>query len=105
RPPQDSEGKTGEGREPDDGKDDGRDDYGGKGDQEGEDRGEGKQKRDQVQLHEALLLLLVIDDVERVDDRLHSRIGAPERQGEPGDESEAELVIAFCRELRDLLVE
>ena len=64
-----------------------------------------KQKRDKVQLHKASLFLLVIDDVERVDDRLHSGVGAPERQGEAGDESEAELSIAFCRELRDLLVE
>ena len=87
--------RLGERRQPDDGKDDGRDDYGGKGDHEREDREEGKQKRDKVQLHEASLFLLVIDDVERVDDRLHSGVGAPERQGEPGDESEAELVHCF----------
>ena len=76
-------------RQPDNGKDDGSDDYGGKGDHQREDREEGKQKRDKVQLHKASLFLLVIDDVERVDDRLHSGVGAPERQGEAGDESEA----------------
>lgn len=38
---------------------------------------------------------------EGVDDRLHSGSRGP---GESGYESEAELCIAFCRDLRDLLV-
>ena len=74
-------------------------DHGGEGDHERQDRDKGKQKGKKVQLHEASFFLLVIDDVERVDDRLHSGVGAPEGDNKSGHESEAEFCITFCREL------
>ncbi len=63
-----------------------------------------KRRETKIQLHEAPFFLLVIDDVQRVDDRLHSGVGAPERDHKSGYESEAELCVAFCRKARDLLV-
>ena len=67
--------------------------------------GKRKKKGDKVQFHETSFLLLVVDDIERVDDCLHPGVGAPKGHGKPGQESEAELCIAFCRELRDLLMQ
>ena len=75
----------------------------GEGDHERQDRDEGKQKG--KKFDEAPFFLLVIDDIERVDDRLHSGVGAPKGDNEAGYETEAELCIAFCREPRDLLME
>ena len=91
-------------RKTDGGKDHRSDDHRSKRDHERQDRDERKQEGEKVKLHEASFFLLVIDDVERVDDRLHSGVGAPERDGKSGYESEAELCIAFCREPRDLFV-
>ena len=65
---------------------------------------ERKKQGEKVQLHEAAFFLLVIDDVERVDDRLHSGVGAPKGDRESGYEAEAELCIALCGKPRDLLV-
>ena len=64
-----------------------------------------KRQGDEIELHEASLFLLVEDDVERVDDRLHSGVGAPQGDGKPGYEAEAELGVAFRREPGDLFVE
>ena len=80
------------------------DDHRSQRDHEGEDRDEREQEGEKVKLHEAAFFLLVIDDVERVDDRLHAGVGAPERDGESGYKSKTELGIAFCRQPRDLFV-
>ena len=75
RPPQNDDREFQEGRQPDDGKDDGRDDYGGKGDHEREDRGgTGTEARQGSASRSFAFPSLSIDDVERVDDRLHSGV-------------------------------
>ena len=56
---------------------------------EREDGDKSKKQGDEIQPHEASFFLLVVDDVERVDDRLHSGVGAPEGDGESGYESES----------------
>ena len=86
-------------------KTDRRDDDGGERDHEREDGHEREKQGDEVELHEASLFLLVEDDVERVDDRLHSGVGAPEGDDKSGHEAETEPGVAFRRDLRDLLVE
>ena len=58
-----------------------------------------------LSLHEAALLLLVVDDVERVDDRLHAGIGAPQRQHEAEDEADAEGAVALGGDADDLLTD
>ena len=55
-----------------------------------------KKQGDKVQFNEASFLLLFVDDVERVNDRLHPGVNAPEGHCEPGYESEAELGIALA---------
>jgi hypothetical protein len=61
-------------------------------------------KRVRRKLHEAALFLLVVDDVERVDDRLHAGVGAPQRDREPCNESKSEFGVAFSRQPRDLFM-
>jgi hypothetical protein len=55
-------------------------------------------KRDEVQFDEAAFLFLFVDDIERIENCLHSRIGAPQREGEPGDEAEPKSRTAFLYE-------
>ena len=66
---------------------------------------ERERQRLEVQLEEAALLLLVIDDVERVEDRLHAGIRAPQRQREADDEAEAERAVALGGDALDLLAD
>src|SRR6202042_3767322 len=104
RPPENSDGEAPKRREADGGKDHRSDDHRSKRDHERQDRDEREQEGEKVELHEAAFFLLVIDDVERVDDRLHSGVGAPKGDRKSGYETEAELCIAFCRKPRDLFV-
>jgi hypothetical protein len=65
---------------------------------------QGERQRNQVELDEAALFLFVIDDVERVEDRLHPRVGAPQRQTKSEHESKAELGAAVLDDAIDLLL-
>ena len=58
-----------------------------------------------LSLHEGALLLLVVDDVERVDDRLHARIGAPQREHQAEDEAEPQGAAALGGDADDLLTD
>ena len=63
---------------------------------------EREQERDQVEPNEAALLLFVVDDVERVEDRLHPGIGAPQCDAESQQEPEGEPAVALGRDAGDL---
>ena len=62
-----------------------------------DDAGERERSEIAVQLDEAALLLLVIDDVERIEDRLDAGIRAPQRDAEAEDEREASAFHHCCR--------
>ena len=66
---------------------------------------DGEEQRDHVEPDEAALLLFVVDDVERVEDRLHAGIGAPQRDAEPQEKAEGELAVALGRDARDLVAQ
>jgi hypothetical protein len=70
-----------------------------------EDRDKRKQEGEKVQFDEASFFLLVIDDIKRVNDRLHSGVGAPKGDRKSGYEAEAEPCIALRREPRDLFMD
>ena len=70
---------------------------------DGRDGADGEEQRDHVEPDEAALLVLVVDDVERVEDRLHAGIGAPQRNAEPEEKAEGEPAVALGRDARDLL--
>ena len=59
----------------------------------------------QIELDEAALLLLVVDHIERVDERLHSGIGAPERQCQTERECKTKLGFALCCDTVHLLLD
>ena len=69
------------------------------------DAAERKGKRNQVELDEAAFLALLIDDVEGVDHGLDASIGAPQRQREAEQQSEAELIVALGEQPADLLLD
>ena len=58
-----------------------------------------------VELDEAALLVLVVDDVERVEDRLHAGIRAPQREAEAHDERERQLAVIVARDAHDLIAD
>ena len=62
-------------------------------------------QRDQIELDEAALLILVVDDVERIEDRLHAGIGAPQRKAEADHERERQLAVAVAGDARDLIAD
>ena len=64
---------------------------------------QGEAQRDQGQLDETALFLLLVDDVEGVEDRLHPGICAPERDGQAHYETEAELRVSFRSQPIDLV--
>ena len=70
-----------------------------------DDRAEREGERDEVEPDEAALLVLVVDDVERVEDRLHAGVGAPQRDGKAEHEAEAERAVALGSDPGDLLLD
>ena len=64
-----------------------------------------EKQRDQVEPDEAALLLFIVDDVERVEDRLHAGIGAPQRDAEPQEKAEGEPAVAFGRDAGDFVAQ
>ena len=64
-----------------------------------------EKQRDQVDPDEATLLLFIVDDVERVEDRLHAGIGAPQRDAQPQEKAEGEPSVALGRDAGDLVAQ
>ena len=75
---------------PDEVEDNGNDDNRADRDQNEDDHAEGEGEGAEVELDEAALLLLAIGDVESIKDRLHSGIGAPQRDRKAEEEGEAQ---------------
>ena len=60
---------------------------------------------DEIETDETALLLFLVGDVQRVDDRLHAGVGAPKREQETEGKAEAEPTVVDCRQAFDLLVQ
>ena len=74
--------------------------------QAGADNGANREEeRHQIEPDEAALFLFVVDDVERIKDRLHPRIGAPQRDAEPNEKAEGEPSVALGRDAGDLVAQ
>eukprot|EP01035_Chromulina_nebulosa_P006769 gene6770-biopygen5747 len=58
----------------------------------------------QVEVDEAALFTLAIDDVERIDDRFHPGIGAPQRKGQAEKECGAQRSLAVAEHAGDLVL-
>lgn len=104
RPAQDAQNNSSNAAEADIAQHQRQHDHGSHRQQSCDDAGECKRERYQVKLDETALFLLIIHDVQRVHDRLHACIGAPECHAESKDESEAELRVAFRDEPSYLLL-
>src|SRR5262245_31407744 len=61
-----------------------------------------EEERNQIEPNDAALFFFVVDDVERVEDRLHAGIGAPQRDGKSKQEAEREPAVALGRDAGDL---
>ena len=77
RPSQQAEQRFGPSPQTEKGQDQRQDHDGAKCGQNGKDGAGGKDKGNEIKLDEAAFLLLVVDHVERIDERLHAGIGAP----------------------------
>ena len=64
-----------------------------------------EKQRHQVEPDEAALLVFVVDDVQRVEDRLHAGIGAPQCDAEPQEEAEGEPSVALGCDAGDLVAQ
>ena len=91
RPAQQTEQRLGPSAQTDKRQDDRQDHDRPDGGQDGKQAARGQDQRDEIEFDEAALFLLIVDDIERVDERLHSGIGAPQRQRQPERERKAEL--------------
>jgi hypothetical protein len=56
-----------------------------------------------IEPHEAALFFLAVDNIERVEDRLHSGIGTPERDAKSQQKAEGQIAVALCGNARDLV--
>ncbi len=74
-------------------------------DQHAADGAEREEQRYDVEPDDAALLLLVVNDVQRIEDRLHAGIGAPERDTEAERKAEAQPAVAASGDPRDFLAQ
>jgi hypothetical protein len=62
-----------------------------------------EEKRHEIELYYSPLLLLIIDDVERIDDRFHPCIRAPQRNRKAYRETKRKLAVALVRSPHDFV--
>jgi hypothetical protein len=85
-PPGDAQHEIGEVRQADEIEDDRNDHDGAERREHEQDRGKREGQRDRVQGEESSLLLLAVDDVQGIEQRLHRGVGAPKGNPKPDDE-------------------
>jgi hypothetical protein len=66
---------------------------------------EREEQRDHVEPDDAALFPFAIDDVERIEDRLHPGIGAPQRHQKSEYKGQCQLAVAILNNARDLVAE
>ena len=105
RPAQGTEQGGDEILQPDCREDEGNHDDGSRGQQQKENGPEGERKRREVEPDEAPLLLLLVRDVQRVEDRLGAGVGAPDGKQKPEHRGDAKRAIALRGNSSDLAAE
>jgi hypothetical protein len=69
------------------------------------DGAEREAERDHVEPDEAALFVFVVNDIQRIEDRLHAGVRAPERETEADYEGEGQFSIAVRGDTNDLLTD
>src|SRR5205807_9144507 len=60
---------------------------------------------DQIQLDEAALLILVVNHIQRIEDRLYAGVRTPQRNAKTDYEGEGELAVIVAGDARDLIAD
>src|SRR5262245_13723735 len=64
-----------------------------------------EEERNEIEPDDAALLLLIVDDIECIKNRLHAGIGAPQRDAETQEKAEGESAVALGCDARNLVAQ